>query len=220
MKIDFKRTLTDYGKVQRAIGSLKRNRAMLADTKAPSTLLNMGCGGNTKPDFCNLDYHWRPGVDVVWDVTRGLPFPDRYCGGIFTEHMIEHISFVNTRDLLRECVRVLKHGGAMRIVVPDGEIYLSEYAKHLRGEPTSIPYAERDRRVNERATPIYSINSIFRDHGHLFIWDAEAMAIEMEAAGFVDVKKMSFMQGRDKALLIDSPYRVVESLYMEGSAPT
>ncbi len=139
MKIDFKRSLTDYGKVQRAIGSLKRNRAMLADTKTPSTLLNMGCGGNTKPDFCNLDYHWRPGVDVVWDVTRGLPFPDRYCGGIFTEHMIEHISFVNTRDLLRECVRVLKPGGAMRIVVPDGEIYLSEYAKHLRGEPLRSP---------------------------------------------------------------------------------
>lgn len=219
MKLDFKRSLTDYGKVQRAIGTLRRNRALLADTKTSSAMLNMGCGGNTKPNFCNLDYDWRPGVDVVWDVTRGLPFPDRHCGGIFTEHMIEHISFLDARALLRDCLRIMSPGATMRIVVPDGEIYLSEYAKHLRGEPTSIPYAERDRKINDRATPIYSINSIFRDHGHLFIWDAETMGVEMEAAGFVDVQKTSFMQGRDPALLIDSPHRAVESLYMEGSAP-
>jgi hypothetical protein len=41
----------------------------------------------------NLDYHWRPGIDICCDITRGLPLPDTYVRGIFSEHCIEHISF-------------------------------------------------------------------------------------------------------------------------------
>lgn len=219
MHFDFKRPLTDYGRVQRAIGALKRNRAVFADTRAPRALLNMGCGGNIKAEFCNLDYFWRPGVDVVWDVTRGLPFADGYLGGIFTEHMIEHLAFEQTQNLLNECYRVLAPGCTLRIVMPDGEIYLSEYAKHRRGEPIDMPYADRDKQNNSRATPMYSVNVIFRHHGHLFIWDAETMAAELAAAGFVAIEKQQFMTGRDEALLIDSPYRRIESLYVEAVKP-
>jgi hypothetical protein len=36
------------------------------------------------------------------------------------------------------------------------------------------------------------------------------------STGFSSATKVSFMQGRDPKLLVDSPERSVESLYVEG----
>ena len=42
---------------------------------------------------------------------------------------------------------------------------------------------------------------------------------ELQQAGFVDIKRASFMKGRDPKLLLDTEARAVESLYMEASKP-
>jgi len=47
--------------------------------------LNVGCGPFPAEGFCNVDYAWRPGV-LVFDITKGLPFPSASLKGIFTEH--------------------------------------------------------------------------------------------------------------------------------------
>ena len=144
MRLDFSQTkirrgrsITSYNKVRELIGYVIRNRGSFADRKKPGCYLDLGCGPNIDPEFCNLDYGWRPGVDVCWDVTKGLPFSDGYIGGIFTEHMIEHISFDQALSLLGECRRVLRKGGTLRVIVPDGGIYLAEYAKHIAYGPTN-----------------------------------------------------------------------------------
>src|SRR5512135_2173820 len=92
------------------ISSILRNKRMFADTKETGCYLDLGCGRNISPGFCNLDYYWLPGVDVCWDVTKPLPFPDGYVSGIFSEHMIEHIPFDAALGLLKECRRVLQLG--------------------------------------------------------------------------------------------------------------
>lgn len=170
------------------------------------------------PDFCNLDYKWRPGIDVVWDVSRGaLPFEDGYFGGIFTEHMVEHIEFYAALALLKECRRVLRHGCTLRVVVPDGEIYLSEYAKFLRGEATQMPYSEADKTPwNPSLTPIVSVNRLFYPF-HKFIWDFPTLREALRYAGFAEIEKRRFGEGADPLLTgRDSSIREVESLYVEA----
>jgi hypothetical protein len=81
-----------YAKVQWMISALIRNRRAFANLKQPGTYLDIGCGPNTHTGFCNLDYAWHPGIDVCWDITRRLPFSDRYVGGVFTEHCLEHFA--------------------------------------------------------------------------------------------------------------------------------
>lgn len=199
------------------VNRLFRGRELFADKKTAGCYLNLGCGPNTHPQYCNLDYEWRPGVDVVWDVTRGLPFADAYCAGIFSEHMLEHLAFADALVLLAECRRVLQAGKILRIVVPDGELYLSEYAKHRAGQTPCMPHGEIDRAQYAIVTPIVSVNRIFRNHGHKFIWDYETLRIVLLKAGFTQVSKCAFGQGRDPMLLLDTEYRRSESLYVEAA---
>ena len=150
-------------------------------------------------------------------MTRGLPFPNEYICGIFTEHMLEHIAFPDALALLTDCRRILCVGGTLRIVVPDGQLYLSEYAKHITGGTACMPYGENDGSSTPFVTPIISVNRIFRDHGHQFIWDYETLRFALLRAGFKNVNKCAFGEGADPKLLCDTPQRRVKSLYAEAS---
>ena len=61
--------------------------------KSTGLILDVGCGPNANTQNINLDYEWRPGIDVCCDITKGLPFQNGYVAGVFTEHCIEHIRF-------------------------------------------------------------------------------------------------------------------------------
>lgn len=56
---------------------------------------------------------------VKCDVTRRLLFEYQTVIKIFTSHFIEHIPIKNAIKFLKECCRVLKPNGTIRIVVPD-----------------------------------------------------------------------------------------------------
>ena len=123
---------------------------------------------------------------------------------------MEHIPFESTLANLKEFHRLLKPGGTVRIIVPDGEIYVDTYTKRRADPSVVMPYGEKEE------TGMISINRIFRNHGHLFIYDYETFAMLMRKAGFTNIKKQTFGQGNDKRLLIDRQERVVESLYVEA----
>ena len=205
------RAILSYHKVQTAIGYLKRNRRWFADLKQPGCYIDLGCGPNIDPTWCNVDYSWQPGINVVWDLTKELPFPDRYAAGIFTEHMLEHIPFDAALRLLTECRRVLRDGSTLRVVMPDGGLYLRRY---VSGD--SIPYADGDAKAYPFVTPLVSVNRIFREHGHRFIWDFDTLKAALMLAGFKQVQACQFGQGRDSKLLRDTPFRKVESFYVEA----
>jgi predicted SAM-dependent methyltransferase len=214
---EWRRAISSYSKVRALVSALIRNREIFADKKEPGCYLDIGCGPNVHPDFCNLDYSWQPGVDICWDVTKGLPFEDSYIAGIFTEHMLEHVEFHQAISILKECRRVLRKSGFLRIVVPDGQLYLCEYANHLSGGPADIPYAEDDKAIFEFATAMVSVNRIFRHHGHRFIWDFETLQHALLKCGFSRIERRSYGVGFDTKLLKDTPNRRVESLYVEAS---
>jgi predicted SAM-dependent methyltransferase len=209
--------LVSASKIRRGVvNRIFRGRDLFADKKTAGCYLNLGCGPNTHPQFCNLDYEWFPGVDVVWNVTRGLPFADGYFGGVYSEHMLEHLPFAAALELLAECRRVLRKGSVLRIAVPDGQFYLSEYVKHLAGEAICLPHGDIDRAKFSIVTPMVSVNRVFYSHGHKFIWDFETLSLALEGAGFTEVRKCAFHQGCDPKLLLDTEYRRSESLYVEA----
>lgn len=174
--------------------------------------LDVGCGPYPNIcDFVNLDYEWRPGVDVCWDIVKKpYPFLDNSFKGIYTEHCLEHIGLEHLRNNLMEFYRMLKPGGILRIIVPDGELYCRLYIDQLNGSTSELPYQQ------QYITPMARINGLFRNHGHLFIHDFQTLKILLENTGFVQVNKCKFREGFDNILLKDSEYRRAESLFVEA----
>jgi len=200
---------------------LRRDRHFQVRRRAvrEKVYLDIGCGIRTHAEFVNLDYGWHRGLDVCWDITRGLPFPDESFLGVFSEHCLEHIALEATDAVIGEILRVLKPGGTVRLVVPDGGLYLTRYVATVAGEANShMPNASEDG-YEGIYSPIMSVNRIFRAHGHQYIYDFDTMRQLLEKHGFSNIVHESFQCGRDPKLLIDWRERAHESLYVEATKP-
>ena len=208
------RPITSYAKVQAFLSPIMRGKkwTIRRNRIKDKVLLNVGCGYNPKDDFINLNFEWNPGIDICWDITAAsIPLPSNSLEGVYTEHCLEHIPFEKCFENLKEFHRLLKPGGTVRIVVPDGQIYFDLYQAKKTDKSVQLPYAENEE------TPAISINRIFRSHDHLFIYDFETMALLLGKVGFRDIKKESYGTGRDSRILIDQAHRAVESLYVEAT---
>jgi predicted SAM-dependent methyltransferase len=205
------RKITSYYKVQKVISFFKRETGAGNRVAKNKDYLDLGCGNNISPEFINVDYHWMPGVDVCMDISKyNLPINANTLKGIYTEHCLEHIPYTEIPRILKDFYRILKNGGVLRIVVPDGQIYLEEYCKSQLGEPYSMPIYKGYK------TPMESVNAVFRNHGHQFIFDYETFEYLLTDAGFSKVSNVAYLQGSDPVLLKDTEWRSVESLYIEA----
>jgi predicted SAM-dependent methyltransferase len=218
-KLSLSRSIWSYHKVRLFVAAVIRNRSAFRNRKTSGLILDVGCGPNANARNINLDYEWRPGVDVCCDITRGLPFHNGYVAGIFTEHCIEHVRFDDALFVLGEFRRVMASGAWVRIIVPDLEIYVDHYQAFRTGRELSMPYSEDDVRPDGIYSPAMSINRIFRAHGHQFIYDFATLNAMLEKTGFIEIRKTKFGDSRDSRLLHDTPNREIESLYVEARRP-
>ncbi len=82
--------------------------------------LNLGCGRNVKDEFINVDLAERENeLDLICDLSETLPFDDESCEYIYSEHFIEHLTWLDGLNFLGNCFRCLKPGGRFRLVFPD-----------------------------------------------------------------------------------------------------
>jgi predicted SAM-dependent methyltransferase len=98
-------------------------------TAAPS-LLNLGCGNDTHPAFVNVDIVGGPGI-VAHDLRLGIPFPDATYDLVYHSTMLSHLRPQDALSLMRECRRVLKPGGVLRVVTEDLEQMCQTYLQKL-----------------------------------------------------------------------------------------
>jgi len=65
-------------------------------------------------------------VDYL-NVAKDFPYPSGSFRAIFTCHMLEHLYPPVAIHCIRECHRVLRRGGVLRIVIPDLDQLVSNY---------------------------------------------------------------------------------------------
>jgi len=212
--ISLRRPIWDYAAVQSLISVIRRNKKFQLRKAVAADLIycNIGCGPNIFPNFVNIDYFWKPGIDICWDITKGLPFGDESVEGIFIEHVLEHFSARAAKIILREFYRILKKGKIIRVIVPDGQLYAELYIKSGTDKSVRFPYAEE----SDNKTPMLYLNDLFYRHEHKMAYDAQTLSKFLSEAGFEDIRKECFRHGQDKILLIDREGRRSDSLYMEA----
>jgi len=101
-------------------------------------LLNIGCGRRLHKDWINIDVN--PSFPEVkkCNMLRGIPFPANTFDIVYYSHVLEHVAHEKALTFVKDCFRVLKNNGIIRIVVPDLEIitrlYLKALEKSLEGD--------------------------------------------------------------------------------------
>jgi predicted SAM-dependent methyltransferase len=106
---------------------------------------NLGCGNQICQGWINIDIVCTgPGV-VAHDLSTGIPLPDASCEVVYHSHVLEHLKRTDAQLFMRECVRVLKPGGILRVAVPDLERICRQYLLTLeralaQGEGAACDY--------------------------------------------------------------------------------
>ena len=189
----------------------RKTRRRLATLPSEELCINIGCGPNCLPGWINVDIARHEGLDIVWDLRQGLPFPDESCTAVFGEHVIEHIRKEDAAKLLKECYRVLQKGGIIRLSTPDAGRYLKAYATN----DEFLSHRSFERSIE---TPMDRINHMMREDGqHLWVYDAPALILLLQQAGFRQVAEQAFGSSQHARMNnIDTASRAFESLYVEA----
>jgi predicted SAM-dependent methyltransferase len=94
-------------------------------------LLNVGCGRCYHPSWTNIDLVASGPQVRQYDLRRGLPYDAEAFDAVYHSHVLEHLTPDQAEAMLRECHRVLRPGGVLRVVVPDLEGIARGYLETL-----------------------------------------------------------------------------------------
>jgi predicted SAM-dependent methyltransferase len=171
-------------------GSLAAPTLMVRRARG-ATRVHLGCGRHLLDGWANLDMDGPRGV-VRFNLTRPLPFPSGSVDLVFTEHFVEHIRLDQALALVRECARILRPGGVIRISTPDLRRLVDEYLSGNTDEWSDMGWSP--------ATPCDLVNEGMRLWGHVYLWDQERLAKALIDSGFRDVARLSPHQSDHVAL--------------------
>lgn len=178
--------------------------------------LNVGSGGRGFNSWINIDA-MRHHKDLFFacDIRKILPIKSSSVDRIFAEHVIEHLDFRNDiPTTFSEFYRILKLGGRIRIIVPDGKRYAQAYVSGVDEEWKTLGMEELP---TDMPTHMCMLNHIFHQGGeHLFCYDFETMKYALERAGFHSVEHLNYGVSRDSILCIDREEHSKYSLYVEA----
>jgi predicted SAM-dependent methyltransferase len=179
--------------------------------------VNIGSGGKGRAGWVNIDARRHRDSELVLDVRRGLPLADNQAARIFAEHVVEHLDF--RHDIPRvfgEFHRVLRPGGVLRIVVPDGRRFVEAYISGDNERWRELGW-DLERLPADLFTPMHVLNHIFHQGGeHLFAYDFATIAYALRRAGFREIHRHGYRVSFDPELCLDHEPHAAYSLYVEA----
>lgn len=174
--------------------------------------LNVGSGSHPLPGFVNIDLN--PEADLRHDLSKGLPYPDRAVDRVFSEHFLEHLSQAQGLAFLRECRRVLKPGGVMRIAMPDLDELVRRYSStDWRGDGDMFKMGWHW--VDNRCE---MMNIGMREWGHQWVYNDEELRLAAQRAGLSIRGRLPWGES-DLAEFRGLEYRPGSRLVMEFEKP-
>jgi SAM-dependent methyltransferase len=215
-----------------SLGREKETSGSAAQAPGPSTRVNLGCGPDAPAGWINVDGSWnawfsnhgrirkvlelvgviRKDLGARWnvrplvhDLTKPLPFEANSVSAIYGSHVLEHLYRTEAQALLQDCVRVLRPGGVIRMVVPDLHAMVAHYFESKNRSKYSNQATSPADFLNERlgfrnlARPqgnfVFKLYSNWKDfHSHKYMYDSESLAGYMTIAGFVDVEEKGYCE--------------------------
>ena len=102
------------------------------DEKTLPRMINLGCGSRFHPAWTNADIAPSNPAIMACDLSKAFPFSDGSFDVVYHSNVLEHIRHEHASDFMRECRRILKPRGILRIAVPDLERICQLYLENLQ----------------------------------------------------------------------------------------
>jgi predicted SAM-dependent methyltransferase len=125
------------------------------------------------------------------DIVKGLPEPEESVDGLFSSHVLEHLSLSDFHTALSNSFKLLKRGGRFRCILPNLEFYIDQY---LQSKEIDINYGSHNFMINthlgkqkSRATLLSKFSEGFSNQSHQWMWDKDSLFKELLNHGFVNV---------------------------------
>jgi SAM-dependent methyltransferase len=200
--------------------------------------LNLGCGERVVPGWTNVDYAigarlarlrfvgpalsklkilrttW-PSDIFIHDLRSGIPFADESIDVVYSSHFLEHLSRQEGAQLLRDCRRVLKPGGILRIVVPDLAAIVEKYlSKELKAERFCEELGVLS--ADNRDSKIKSLFAPFVRFPHQCMYDEAALLLLFNQIGIAAAPRRAFESAIGNIAEIEIEARTIEAVIVEG----
>jgi predicted SAM-dependent methyltransferase len=188
--------------------------------------LQIGAGPHQLSGWLKTDLAPTNLMTAYLDAAKRFPVADETFDCVVAEHIIEHISYDEALRMLRECHRVLKKGGVVRISTPD--IELTHRLMHRPLAPELQHYVSWSNGAfghpDDIDSAIHVVNRLQHEWGHQFLYDADTLTGAFRRAGFADTTRCKPGMSDHSALVnvdshstqIGTENNELESLIIEG----
>ncbi len=154
------------------------------------TGLQIGAGTHQLAGWLKTDLN--PDLKTVYmDATKRFPFANDTFDYIVAEHIIEHILYKDALNMLRECYRVLKNDGVVRISTPNIELTYQLMHRDRPLTSTLERYVSWSNRTftdtDNLDSAIHVVNRLQHEWGHQFLYDADTLAASLRQSGFAKI---------------------------------
>ena len=199
--------------------------------------INLGCGSQTPGGWINVDYalgarlmrvplfrrlnqrfrffnlSWNDSV-FIHDLTKTFPWDSGSVDVIYSSHTLEHFTRENGVRFLKECHRVLKRSGSIRIVVPDLAHIVQAY---LDGQIRADEFVDKLEVLFDPSTnPIKHKLAPFAQFPHRCMYDTPTLMSVMDGIGFECESKGPFQSIIPDIRSIEIEPRTVNAVIVEG----
>jgi predicted SAM-dependent methyltransferase len=214
--------------------------------KQESICLNLGCGLEAPKEWLNIDSlltlkfskipligrplisklggpNWPKSVKLG-DITRGLPLSENSCELIFASHVLEHLSWPDSQNALKNIFFYLQPGGTFRVIVPDLEKIVTYY------QNSSSQDSDRTRAAHEfmsvsgigcqssRTTWTQRLAEAFSNSRHQWMWDEFSLSDDLVRHGFKQISRCKYGEWSDSRFAsVEKPDRHIDAVCLEAS---
>jgi SAM-dependent methyltransferase len=162
-----------------------------------------------------------PANVLYGDIVRGLPVGDNSCDGVYSSHVLEHLTRADVEKALAETYRILKPGCIFRVIVPDLENYARNYLEAVaEGDKNAADNFMRRSHLgveNRSRSPFALLQDWLGNRRHLWMWDYPSLTERLAAHGFCSIRRATFGDSADSAFAaVEDAIRFEDAVAIEA----